>query len=399
MKSITVRQHDIVPLADQPVEYVERKGKGHPDSLIDGIVERCSVELSKRYIEETGTILHYNVDKGLIVGGSSEATFGKGRITKPIEIIIAGRATQEFSGSRIPVDEIARESILAHLRENTRFLDLDKEIITVSKILKGSDDLSTVFKSGIDIPLANDTSFGIGFAPFSETEALVLETEKYLNSKDMKKARPYIGEDIKVMGVREEGKITLTIAIAFVAQFVANMNDYLSYKDQVKKEVENFAKKYTKKEVNAVINNADQIESGSVYLTKSGLSCEAGDDGSVGRGNRTNGLITPFRNMTLEAASGKNPVNHVGKIYNILANEIARDVVRLYPDVRNCTVSIVSQIGRKIDDPKNLNIDLIMAKGTNVETILNKITSIAEDSLSNIAFLTQEIADGKHPTY
>ena len=397
MKNITVRQHDVVPLSEQSVEYVERKGIGHPDSLIDGIVERCSVELAKRYIEETGSILHYNVDKGLIVGGSSEANFGTGKITRPIEIIIAGRATQEHEGSRIPVDEIALESIKNHLRENTRFLDLDKEIITVSKILKGSDDLSSIFQNGIDIPLANDTSFGIGFAPFSETEQLVLETERYLNGKDYKKQRPYVGEDIKVMGIREDGKINLTVAIAFVAQFVKNMDDYLSYKEQIRKEVESFATKFTKKEVEVVINNGDTKD--SVYLTKSGLSCEAGDDGSVGRGNRVNGLITPFRNMTLEAASGKNPVSHVGKIYNILANEIARDVVRLYPEVAECHISVVSQIGRKIDDPRNLCVNVVMQEGKKVDPILSKVTAIAEDSLSNIGFLTREIAEGKHGTY
>jgi S-adenosylmethionine synthetase len=399
MANVTILQHDIVPIAEQPVEYVERKGKGHPDSLIDGIVERCSVELCKRYIEATGSILHYNVDKGLIIGGSSEAEFGKARITRPIEIIITGRATQEFKGGKINVDEIAIKAIMDHLRENTRFLDLNDEITTASKILKGSADLAGMFHSASDVPLANDTSFGIGFAPFTETESIVLETERYLNSSEYKKLRPYVGEDIKVMGVKEHDRLTLTIAIAMVSPLIANSDDYMKYKSLIADDVRSFASKRTKRELEIVVNNSDIPEQNLFYLTKSGLSCEAGDDGSVGRGNRVNGLITPFRNMSLEAASGKNPVSHVGKIYGILSNEIASDVVKLYPEIKDCTVSIVSQIGRKIDDPRNLAINVVMERGKRIDPIVGKVRDIAEDSLLNIADLTRDIAEGKFTTY
>jgi S-adenosylmethionine synthetase len=397
MSNITIRQQDIVPIEEQEVEYVERKGKGHPDSLIDGIVERCSIELSKAYMDRAGAILHYNVDKGLIVGGSSEARFGSGEITKPIEVIIAGRATQDYQGKEIPVDEIAINSVYEHFKENTRFIDIEKELVIVPKILKGSHDLAAVFRSGKDIPLANDTSFGVGFAPFTDTERLVLETEKYLNSADYKKIVPAAGEDIKVMGVKEGNSINLTIAIAFVAHLTPSMEAYTKFKEQITKDVERLSSRFTKRDVSVVVNNADIKD--DVYLTKSGLSCEAGDDGEVGRGNRVNGIITPFRTMTLEAASGKNPVSHVGKIYNILAGEISNDIVKLYPQIKDCSVSIVSQIGRPINDPKNLFINVIMNKGEKVDPILSKVRAIAEDSLSNIAFLTHEIAQGKHPTY
>jgi S-adenosylmethionine synthetase len=399
MPNITIKQHDIVPIEEQEVEYVERKGKGHPDSLIDGIVERCSIELCKQYIERAGAILHYNVDKGLIVGGSSEATFGRGEITKPIEIIIAGRATQQFKGEEIPVDEIAINSVYEHLKENTRFLNLEREIVVVPKILKGSHDLEGVFKSGVDVPLANDTSFGMGFAPFTETERLVLETEHYLNDAEYKKVMPAVGEDIKVMGIKEGNEINLTIAIAFVSHLTPDIEAYKKFKARVVDDVKRLSSKYTKRNVSIVVNNGDEEDKGIAYLTKSGLSCEAGDDGEVGRGNRVNGLITPFRNMTLEAASGKNPVSHVGKIYNILANEIAADVIKLYPQIKDCSVSIVSQIGRPINDPKNLCINLIMEDGQKADPIIGKVKAIAEESLSNIALLTHEIAEGKHKTY
>jgi S-adenosylmethionine synthetase len=73
-----------------------------------------------------------------------------------------------------------------------------------------------------------------------------------------------------------------------------------------------------------VVNAADDLQAGSVYLTVTGTSAEAGDDGEAGRGNRVNGLITPYRPMTMESAAGKNPVTHVGKISNVCASLITQ---------------------------------------------------------------------------
>jgi S-adenosylmethionine synthetase len=77
-----------------------------------------------------------------------------------------------------------------------------------------------------------------------------------------------------------------------------------------------------------------------------------GDDGSVGRGNRVNGLITPHRSMSLEAASGKNPVNHVGKIYNILANRISESL----SENGFTEVKMLSQIGVAMDKPQSVEV-------------------------------------------
>ena len=397
--SIEIEERDIIPVAERPIEFVERKGIGHPDSLIDGIVESVSLALCKSYMDVAGQILHHNVDKGLIIGGASEVDFGKGTITRPIEVILTGRATTVYKNMKIPVDEIAIKTADAYLRKYTRFLDVDKEVKIISKIVSGSSDLNGIFSRGDGVPLANDTSFGIGFAPFTETERLTLETETFLNSSDYKKKMPMVGEDIKVMGVREHDDIMLTIAIAFVSHLVKNIDEYIKAKETVAKDVKRLAKKYTKKNVEVAINTGDSHEDEDVYLTKTGLSCEAGDDGSVGRGNRTNGLITPFRHMSLEAAAGKNPINHVGKIYSILSTEIAKDIVKQYPSIRECNVAIVSQIGRRIDDPKNLSIDVIMEKGQRLSSIDSKVKGIAQESLDNIATITRELTSGKYKMF
>jgi S-adenosylmethionine synthetase len=397
--SIHIEQKDRIRVDEQAVEFVERKGVGHPDSLIDGIMENVSLELSKEYIESTGLIMHHNVDKGLIVGGSSEVGFGRGVITKPIEIILAGRATQNFQGTAIPVDEIAMRATSDYLKAHTRFLDLDKEVSIESKILKGSDDLNRIFARGKEMPLANDTSFGIGFAPFTETERVTLETEHFLNSSDYKSKMPMVGEDVKVMGIRENDAITLTVAIAFVAKFVNSMDEYVGAKERIAKDILANSRQFTGKSVNIAINTGDSHEHGDVYLTKSGLSCEAGDDGAVGRGNRVNGLITPFRHMSLEAAAGKNPVNHVGKIYSIVSKEIAQDIVNLYPKIRECNVAIVSQIGRRIDDPRSVYIDAVMEKGERIEPIGTKVQDIAKETLNNLSYITEEISRGKYEMF
>ena len=397
-KNIRVAEGFSTVVAEQPVEYVERKGLGHPDSLIDGIMESVSTGLSNAYIDSTGKILHHNVDKGLIIGGSSDVSFGNGSITKPIEVILAGRAARSYQDISIDVDGIAIKAAKDYLRAHTRFLDVEKEVLFQSKILKGSADLSEIFDRNTDVPLANDTSFGIGFAPFTKTEKLVLETERMLNSQEYKKNHPEVGEDVKVMGIRDMDDISLTVAIAFVSSKIQSAEDYQDKKEKVRNDIISFAKKLIGNDVEVTINNGDS-KSGKVYITKSGLSCEAGDDGSVGRGNRVNGLITPFRRMSLEAAAGKNPVNHIGKIYNVLAKEIANDIVTLYPQVKECNVSIVSQIGRKIDDPKHLDVKISTEKREELDNIRKKVNDIAEQSLENIGYLTHEIISGKHSMF
>jgi len=136
-------------VSDFEVEIVERKGKGHPDSLIDGASEAVSLGLSRYYLENFGAILHHNVDKGILVGGKSEARFGAGTVIAPIYLMVAGRATETvpLGGKEVevPVEEIARQSIRSFMRETMRFLDPDQHVVIDTKIKQGSKDLVAVF--------------------------------------------------------------------------------------------------------------------------------------------------------------------------------------------------------------------------------------------------------------
>ena len=78
--------------SNQPVEIVERKGIGHPDTICDALAEELSRNLCAYYLENFGLVLHHNVDKALLWGGSSLPKYGGGQIKAPIEIFLAGRA-------------------------------------------------------------------------------------------------------------------------------------------------------------------------------------------------------------------------------------------------------------------------------------------------------------------
>jgi len=369
-KNIRVENVLKTPVEDQSVELVERKGIGHPDSIADGIAESMSRELSKEYIERFGDILHHNTDETQIVAGSSQTSFGNGKIIDPIYILLVGRATNKYQGEKIPINEIAVESSKKYLRDKFNNLDVNgDDVIIESKLGQSSPELNEVYDAGT----SNDTSFGVGYAPLSETEKIVYEAERLLYQ--MRDEVPALGEDIKVMGLREEDEINLIIAQATISKYIDSLDTYISVIEEVKNEVKNLVSCIANSEVNIKINQADNYDVGRVYLTATGTSAEMGDDGSVGRGNRSNGLITPNRPMSMEATSGKNPKAHIGKIYNLLSNEIASQIADEIKEVKDVYVRLLSQIGSPIDEPRCVSIQVIPE---NEECNLNSIKGDAE---------------------
>ena len=157
-------------------------------------------------------------------------------------------------------------------------------------------------------------------------------------------------------------------------------------------EVANDSEREIKIQINTSDNNSPKnVE--DVYLTVTGLSAEIGDDGQVGRGNRVNGLITPSRTMSLEAAAGKNPYNHVGKIYNVLANLIARDIVNEVDGVKEASVQILSAIGQPIDQPQVVNVE-VLTEGPLYNGLKDEINAVANRWLENTNKLTEMFVEG-----
>lgn len=381
----------------QNIEIVERKGIGHPDTLADGLSEAISGALSQEYLDRFGNVLHHNTDKTLIIGGAAKPEFRGGIVREPISVVIAGRGTNEADDQEIPVNKIAKRAARDYLEETIRFLDVRENVEIESRIGSGSVDLRDVFERE-GVPSANDTSIGIAYAPLSETEELVLETERDLNSEKTKSNFPPIGEDIKVMAQRENNHIDLTVAIATISSLLDDVDHYLSLKEEISNYICGIANDVTDKEVAVHVNTADEPENGIIYRTVTGTSAEHGDDGMTGRGNRVNGLITFDRPMSLEASAGKNPVNHVGKLYNLLAGEIAKEVSEL-EGLEEVFVRALSQIGQPIDQPRVLNIRLSPEEGVSIEDLKGDAESIAEEHLENIQDLTRRVVNGELTVY
>ena len=151
--------------------------------------------------------------------------------------------------------------------------------------------------------------------------------------------------------------------------------------------------------MDATLNAADDIATGDVFLTVTGTSAEAGDDGEVGRGNRTSGLITPYRFMTMEAAAGKNPVSHVGKLYNLVADRIATGIVADVAGVRGAACVLVSQIGRPVDDPQVADVRLAMNETPWGDGVRAKVTAVVRDQLRRLPELRQELLEERLTVY
>jgi S-adenosylmethionine synthetase len=382
-----------VHIEDQLVEMVERKGLGHPDSIADGVSESVSQALCRLYLDEFGRILHHNTDETQVVGGASEPKFGGGRVTKPIYMLLVGRATSEVNGEKLPIRDTSIEAARKYVASICAHIDVGKHVEFDCRIGQGSVDLRGVFE-GKNV-LSNDTSFGVGFAPLSDLERLVLESEHFLTLK-LKKKLPALGEDVKVMGYRQGSKIRLTVAAALVDSEIANPKEYRSVCDEVGEHLADQAAKLTQREVAIDVNTADDPELGRYYLTVTGCSMEAGDDGSVGRGNRANGLITPCRPMSLEASAGKNPVNHVGKIYNLLGNLIANDIVKeTGGNVKEVHVRILSQIGKPVDQPQVASLQILPADGVKLSAVKATADAVANSWMDQIDTIPRRLLTGK----
>ncbi|WEL17256.1 MULTISPECIES: methionine adenosyltransferase [unclassified Halorhabdus] len=397
-RNIRVTQARGQAVEDQRIEVVERKGIGHPDSICDGLAEAVSQALAGAYLDRVGKVLHYNTDETQLVAGTSAPAFGGGEVIEPIYLLLVGRATKEYQGTRIPTDTIALEAAREYLDETFPHLDVGSDVIVDVRLGEGSGDLQEVFGEDGAVPMANDTSYGVGHAPLTETERIVLNTERRING-EYTDEHPEIGQDIKVMGKREGDEIDVTVAAATVDAHVDNIHEYRDAVEGVREFVADLATEYTDRDVRVQVNTADDYEEGAIYLTTTGTSAEQGDDGSVGRGNRANGLITPNRPMSMEATSGKNPVNHIGKIYNLLSTEIAESVVAEVEGIRQLQVRLLSQIGSPIDDPHVADATIVTEDGVAVSEVEDDVAAIIDDELEDITSVTERVIDGELSTF
>jgi S-adenosylmethionine synthetase len=398
MRNIVVEDLKQMPLEKQRIEIVERKGLGHPDYICDAVMDQISIGLSKEYLAKTGSVLHHNVDKSLLVAGETDSQFGGGTVKQPMLFVFGDRATSEFDGTKIDVADVAVRTAKKWFKSNMRFIDPEKHIRYQVELKPGSTGLTDIFKRKGKVLGANDTSAAVGYAPLTRTEKIVLKTEQYLNSKEFKQRFPESGEDIKVMGFRKNNDLSLTVAMAFVDRFVASEDEYFEKKAKILEEIHKFVAVNTDFDsVDVELNTLDVPGRGlgGVYLTVLGTSADSGDSGQVGRGNRVNGLISLNRPFCSEAASGKNPVSHVGKIYNFLTFKVAQHVYEEVPEVEEVYIWMLSKIGSPIDHPAVAAAQVVMRGNNSLDKVRHEIGEVLNYQLENIEKFCMELAEGK----
>ena len=387
------------PVANQAVEIVERKGVGHPDSICDAVMDRISVALSREYMKRFGAVLHHNIDKGLLVAGQVEKGFGSGRVVKPMELIVGDRATFALGKTKVPVVDIARQTVKAWFKENLVHVDPEKHLKTRVVLRPGSVELSDIFDRRGRLKGANDTSAACGYAPFTPTEDAVLSIERFINSPAFKLRYPETGEDVKVMGVRRGSELDLTVACPLMAGLIGSEAAYFRKKKEVREALVKSLSGFPFSKITLNLNCLDAKGRGvkGVYLSLLGTSAEDADSGQVGRGNRVNGVISLMRPMGTEAAAGKNPVTHVGKIYSVLAHRMAAEIYQRVDGLKEVSVWLVSEIGAPINEPRQVYVQVISGKRAGQADIEKNVSVIADEFLSGIGPFTEELARGEHP--
>ena len=242
-----------------PAEVVERKGLGHPDTICDALAERLGLALSRFYLERLGAIHHHNVDKALLWSGVARPRFGGGEVLEPLEVFLAGRATLEVGDVRVPIEELAVEGSRAWLGKHLHALDPEAHARVRPLVRPGSADLVELYARGAKTGrwLANDTSCGVGYAPLSELETVVDRVERTLSAAARERGQLEVGEDVKVMGVRHEGGIRLTVGTAFVGRHLRDLDAYLAARDGVAEMAREAAATVTAADVAVAVNAAD----------------------------------------------------------------------------------------------------------------------------------------------
>ena len=373
-----------IPTFQKRFEIVERKGIGHPDTICDLMMDKISIELSKLYLKETGFVQHHNMDKTMLVAGQTENKYGGGKIIKPMKFILGDRATFEVMNRDLPINDFVKETAKSWLEQNLRFVN-EKNVEFQLEICPTSRELQSIFKKS-DNMVANDTSALVGYAPFTDTESVVLQIEQFINSKKFKSEFPVAGEDVKVMGFRNGKLLDLTIAIAFMDSYVASESDYFKKKQEITQTVSEYAKSQCDFKIQTAINCLDQQGKGmdGIYLTVLGTSADHADSGEVGRGNKANGVISPSRPAGAEAIAGKNPISHIGKIYNALSFALA-DEILTKTNFDEVFVWMYNVIGKPVNEPKAVVVQPILKQNLSMsQSDMIQIREIVSNNLDHI---------------
>lgn len=387
------------------ISIVERKGWGHPDTLADHLAEELSRTYSRHTLNAFGVILHHNFDKLALLGGLSEVRYGAGRMINPVRVLVNGRAARRCGDTAIPVDDMVNETVKAFFANRVPELagHLSIELNITSNSSPGAvatgdgvpertrwfNPLSAEDLRERKVLLANDTSLGTGWAPEPMAEGFVRAlADNFSGQSGFREANAWCGTDVKVMACAHDDEIDIVLCVPQKSAHVNTRTDYLYNREAVLAECQRLAdERIPAVKARFRLNVRDIPENDELYLTYTGSSIESGDEGVVGRGNRANGLITPLRPMNVEGVNGKNPVYHVGKLYNVAAQRLAQRLSEETGDYSE--VHLISATGQRLDRPWRIVVRLAAPSPDD-----EKVNALIRESLDGFPSLTTEIITG-----
>ncbi|CRM79588.1 S-adenosylmethionine synthetase [Pseudomonas fluorescens] len=381
-------------------ETVERKGYGHPDTLCDQISELTSVLYSQFCMKHFGRVAHHWFDKVMLIGGEAEIGFNEGRLLTPYEVILAGKAATWVGEVEIPVTALFKQAAISVLTTTLRNFSPDKDLVVTNRVRSGrgpgqapsryrpadANDLNGVSDAEL---VSNDCNVCSAYFPLSTLEEMVLNVDEYLLHGEGAQHFDYLGSDIKTVGWRKGTLFSLVVNVPFIADCVASYADYMEKCEALEEHLSAWLLSRWAQRTELVINPERRWK--RAYLTVTGTVADTGDVGVTGRGNRMNGLITPGREMSIEAVAGKNPLDHTGKLYNALAGNIARSVYEAggYP----CRVGISTVKGAPLKSPVDVNV-VISAPTHALNALEPQVKTIIDAHLSRVHEISTDFIRG-----
>lgn len=280
-----------------------------------------------------------------------------------------GRVSNKFGKHEIPYKEIFNETIKKELKRALPHLDVDNWVKIIYETSSSSRNPRWFAPESLDdLPeiknvYANDTSAVIGNFPFTSVEKLALLLEGYFYDLQGKPKFDFIGHDIKVMLIRNNNNLNITMCVPFITTHTPNYDFYCFQKKKFTRELKEIAVAEFNPGTNVIINinSQDDLIEGNKqkfiaghYCNLAGSALDYGEEGVVGRGNNRRGIIPSFRSYTMEAAWGKNPVYHVGKVLGVVVDELAKEIA--FEVGGSVQIAAITKLGDPLFAPNSLNV-------------------------------------------
>jgi len=378
-----------------PIEMVERKWLGHPDTLADMLAEVFSNRYTNYGLKHFGILLNHWVDKVLLSWWEAEVNYDNATITKNMRAYLLGKITSSVWGHTIPIKEIFEESIAEVFHsifgpEILKYIDVVLDInegvgldhpLDIYKPKNKEDfvQLTTNYRS-------NDTIICSSYYQYTVAEQVCIDLENTICGELFKREFPATGWDSKVLTVRVWKHYDITACIPFIANRTSDFNKYKKEKEKIADFLNNYLANFFElvdpgASFSLYINTKDYEEYG--YVTVFWTALDKWDYGAVGRGNKFSWVISNNRDTNIEAISGKSAFRHGWKIYTYLSYYIAK---KIWEETgSDILVQIATQNGKKLDDP------MIVSVSSSRECDSHVIKSIVEQYIANVYNLPQRI--------